>query len=158
MSDVVGTTSTVEEFPPASLIALADPGLNEVTIVVPVNAGGHDFGLLAVTREVDALSANGRETHNQWAVLLPAAIGLPLRTPSRSARRRPGTTSSTISTPPLRAVGKLVKTPGVQGHAVVTFNDLMALGVLATASSAGVSVPGDLSLVGSDDVQAAAMS
>jgi diguanylate cyclase (GGDEF)-like protein/PAS domain S-box-containing protein len=74
LPDVVGTTCTVEEFPPRSLIGLADPGQNEVTIVVPVNAGGLDFGLLAVAGEVDALSANGRETHNQWAVLLTAAL------------------------------------------------------------------------------------
>jgi DNA-binding LacI/PurR family transcriptional regulator len=47
---------------------------------------------------------------------------------------------------------------GSRTTAVVAFNDLMALGVLAAAASAGVSVPGDLSLVGSDDVRAAAMS
>ena len=74
LANVVGTTCTVEQFPPASLIGLADPEANEVTIVVPVNARGLDFGLLAVTGEVDALSANGRETHNQWAALLTAAL------------------------------------------------------------------------------------
>ena len=67
-------TCKVEQFPPASLIALAEPGANEVTIVVPVKARGLDFGLLAVVAEVDALSANGRETHNQWAALLTAAL------------------------------------------------------------------------------------
>ena len=71
---MVGTTCAVEQFPPASLIELAEPDANEVTIVVPVNARGLDFGLLAVTGEVDALSANGRETHNQWAALLTAAL------------------------------------------------------------------------------------
>jgi diguanylate cyclase (GGDEF)-like protein/PAS domain S-box-containing protein len=74
MPDVVGTICTVEQFPPASLIALADPNANEVTIVVPVKARGLDFGLLAVAGEVDALSNNGRETHNQWAALLTAAL------------------------------------------------------------------------------------
>ena len=74
LSSVVGTTCAVEQFPPASLIELAEPEANEVTIVVPVNARGLDFGLLAVTGEVDALSANGRETHNQWAALLTAAL------------------------------------------------------------------------------------
>ena len=69
-----GRPAPLEQFPPASLIGLADPQANEVTIVVPVKAGGLDFGLLAVTGEVDALSANGRETHNQWAVLLTAAL------------------------------------------------------------------------------------
>ena len=71
---VTGTTCTIEQFPPASLIALADAAANEVTIIVPVKARGLDFGLLAVTGEVDALSNNGRETHNQWAALLTAAL------------------------------------------------------------------------------------
>jgi len=42
--------------------------------------------------------------------------------------------------------------------AVVAFNDLMALGVVAAASAAAVSVPDRLSVVGSDDVDAASMS
>ncbi len=74
LSGVLGTTCGVEQFPPSSLIELAEPEANEVTIVVPVNVRGRDFGLLAVTGEVDALSANGRETHNQWAALLTAAL------------------------------------------------------------------------------------
>ena len=48
--------------------------IRKVTIVVPVKARGLDFGFLAVAGEVDALSANGRETHNQWAALLTAAL------------------------------------------------------------------------------------
>ncbi|MEP7201775.1 MAG: EAL domain-containing protein [Ilumatobacteraceae bacterium] len=74
LPDLVGITCSVEEFPPARLITLADPLANEVTIVVPVRARGLDYGLLAVTGEVDALSNNGRETHNQWAALLTAAL------------------------------------------------------------------------------------
>jgi diguanylate cyclase (GGDEF)-like protein/PAS domain S-box-containing protein len=74
LADVVGTSCTLEQFPPASLVALADPDANEVTIIVPVNAHGLNFGLLAVAGQVDAVSANGRETHNQWAALLTAAL------------------------------------------------------------------------------------
>ena len=74
LPNMVGTTCTIEQFPPASLIALARTEENEVTIVVPVKARGLDFGLLAVAGEVDALSNNGRETHNQWAALLTAAL------------------------------------------------------------------------------------
>jgi diguanylate cyclase (GGDEF)-like protein/PAS domain S-box-containing protein len=74
LPDVVGTICAVEQFPPASLIGLADPHLNEVTIVVPVKGRGLDFGLLAIVGEVDELSATGRETHNQWAALLTAAL------------------------------------------------------------------------------------
>jgi diguanylate cyclase (GGDEF)-like protein len=70
----VGGACTVEGFPPASLLELADPRANEVTIVVPVKARGLDFGLLAVAGAVDAVSINGRETHNQWAALLTAAL------------------------------------------------------------------------------------
>ena len=74
MSGLVGTACTVEQFPPVSLVECADPRRNEVTIVVPVKARGLDFGLLAVAGEVDVLSMNGRETHNQWAALLTAAL------------------------------------------------------------------------------------
>lgn len=42
--------------------------------------------------------------------------------------------------------------------AVVAFNDLMALGVMAAASAVGLAVPEALSVVGSDDVDAASMS
>ncbi len=41
---------------------------------------------------------------------------------------------------------------------VVAFNDLMALGLVAAASEAGVRVPDDLSVVGSDDVPFAALA
>jgi DNA-binding LacI/PurR family transcriptional regulator len=41
--------------------------------------------------------------------------------------------------------------------AVVAFNDQMALGALAALSRAGVAVPGDVSVVGCDDVPMAAM-
>jgi diguanylate cyclase (GGDEF)-like protein/PAS domain S-box-containing protein len=74
LPDLVGSVFTLEQFPPASLVAVADPHVNEVTIVVPVKARGLNFGLLAVAGEVDALSNNGRETHNQWAALLTAAL------------------------------------------------------------------------------------
>jgi diguanylate cyclase (GGDEF)-like protein/PAS domain S-box-containing protein len=74
LKNVIGTTCTIQQFPPASLIALGRADENEVTIVVPVKARGLDFGLLAVSGEVDALSNNGRETHNQWAALLTAAL------------------------------------------------------------------------------------
>jgi LacI family transcriptional regulator len=42
--------------------------------------------------------------------------------------------------------------------AIVAFNDLMALGVLAAAHDADRSVPRDLSIVGSDDIPSAAMA
>ena len=71
-SAVVGDTMPVTAFPSAALLDRSDDDL--VTIVVPVAARGQDFGLLAVVSEVDTLSANGRETHNQWAALLTTAL------------------------------------------------------------------------------------
>jgi LacI family transcriptional regulator len=41
--------------------------------------------------------------------------------------------------------------------AVIAYNDLMAFGIISRLSSRGVSVPGDLSVVGFDDVPAAAI-
>lgn len=74
LPDLVGTTCTIEQFPPTSLVELADLQSNEVTIVIPVKARGLDYGLLAVVAEFDALAVNGRETHNQWAALLTVAL------------------------------------------------------------------------------------
>ncbi|HSL56593.1 MAG TPA: LacI family DNA-binding transcriptional regulator [Acidimicrobiales bacterium] len=47
---------------------------------------------------------------------------------------------------------------GVRATAVVAFNDLVALGVLARLHELGVSVPGKMSVVGADDVAVAAMA
>jgi len=41
---------------------------------------------------------------------------------------------------------------------VVAFNDVLALGLVAAATAAGIAVPGELSVVGSDDVPFAAMA
>lgn len=71
---LVGTTCSLEQFPPSALIALADPAVNEVTVVVPVKSRGLDYGLLAVAGEIDTMSNSGRETENHWAALLTAAI------------------------------------------------------------------------------------
>jgi LacI family transcriptional regulator len=51
-------------------------------------------------------------------------------------------------------VGKVVESGA---SAVVAFNDQMALGVIAGLRDRGVSVPGDISVVGFDDVPMAAM-
>jgi diguanylate cyclase (GGDEF)-like protein len=70
----IGATMPVTAFPTAALLERSDADPDTVTIVLPVAARGQDFGLLAVVSEVDALSASGRETHNQWAALLTTAL------------------------------------------------------------------------------------
>ena len=74
LPDLVGAVCQLEQFPPASLLELADPRANEVTVVVPLKVRGLDFGLLAVAGQIDELSGNGRESHNQWAASLTAAL------------------------------------------------------------------------------------
>jgi len=54
----------------------------------------------------------------------------------------------------LRTVERVV---GSGASAVVAFNDQMALGVIAGLRDLGVAVPGDISVVGFDDVPMAAM-
>jgi LacI family transcriptional regulator len=52
------------------------------------------------------------------------------------------------------SVSRLVKGPAT---AVMAFNDQMALGVIAGLARLGIAVPGDVSVVGCDDVPMAAM-
>ncbi|MEA3183803.1 MAG: hypothetical protein QOJ74_280, partial [Ilumatobacteraceae bacterium] len=74
LADLLDTICPLEQFPPVSLLEMAESQNNEVTIVVPLKARGLDSGLLAVAGEVDVVSANGREAHNQWAASLTSAI------------------------------------------------------------------------------------
>lgn len=74
LPDLIGAICQLEQFPPASLLELADPQADEVTVVVPLKSRGLDFGLLAVAGRIDELSGNGRESHNQWAAYLTAAL------------------------------------------------------------------------------------
>ncbi len=55
------------------------------------------------------------------------------------------------------AVGVIERVVESNATAVVAFNDQMALGVIAGLTNLGVSVPGDISVVGFDDVPMAAM-
>lgn len=55
-----------------------------------------------------------------------------------------------------RAAFAEVRASGATG--VIAFNDVMALGLVAAAASAGVAIPDELSIVGSDDIAMAAMA
>jgi LacI family transcriptional regulator len=55
------------------------------------------------------------------------------------------------------AFGRVGRVVDSGASAVVAFNDQMALGVIAGLRDRGVSVPGDISVVGFDDVPMAAM-
>lgn len=55
------------------------------------------------------------------------------------------------------AVAIVAKVVSSAASAVIAFNDQMALGVIAGLTSRGMSVPGDVSVVGFDDVPMAAM-
>jgi LacI family transcriptional regulator len=77
----------------------------------------------------------------------------------RPARRRPRCTVVGDQEPTFAGGWKAAAVAlDARATAVVAFNDLMALGVMAAASAAGVAVPTTLSVVGSDDVDAASMS
>ncbi|MFF4276481.1 LacI family DNA-binding transcriptional regulator [Streptomyces sp. NPDC001536] len=54
-----------------------------------------------------------------------------------------------------RLVAKLLEEGGLDCTAVFAANDLMAFGALTALTEAGLSVPGDISVVGFDDIRAA---
>jgi len=72
LPDLVGTVLPSEEFPPQSLIAGIEAAGREVCVVVPVNTGDRDWGLLALVAQIDPTTA--RETYQHWAALLCASL------------------------------------------------------------------------------------
>ena len=72
VSNLVGTTTTPEQFPPASLIAATQPADREVYIVVPVRTKERDWGLLAVVGEIE--TSWTREAYRHWAALLCVSL------------------------------------------------------------------------------------
>ena len=72
LDDLVGTVTDAEHFPPADLVARATAVARRVCFVVPVRAGDHEWGLLAVVAEIETTSA--RETYHHWAGLLASAL------------------------------------------------------------------------------------
>jgi diguanylate cyclase (GGDEF)-like protein/PAS domain S-box-containing protein len=69
-----GALSGPRQFPPADLLALADPGQGEVTMLLPVQLANRDWGLVAAVGPVDSEGTSGREGINQWASLLAVAL------------------------------------------------------------------------------------
>ena len=69
---LLGTTTSVEHFPPRSLVASALPVERRLYIVVPVRTRDREWGLLAVNGEIETTSA--METYHHWAALLGAAL------------------------------------------------------------------------------------
>ncbi|WP_284501886.1 EAL domain-containing protein, partial [Actinotalea sp. C106] len=72
LGDLVGTTTTVTQFPPPSLVATSDPADRTMCFVVPVRTREKAWGLLAVVAEIDTDSA--QETFHHWAALLASAL------------------------------------------------------------------------------------
>ncbi|NTW38804.1 MAG: EAL domain-containing protein [Cellulomonadaceae bacterium] len=68
----VGSTFAVDEFPPPTLIDDAQPAEAQICVVVPVRTRTREWGLLAITGEIDTTSA--RETYHHWATLLGACL------------------------------------------------------------------------------------
>ncbi len=77
----------------------------------------------------------------------------------RAAAEHPGVTLTVVDTPAMtvlagRAAGERIaaRPPGDRPDAVFCVNDLLAIGVLQALTLHGVEVPGDIALVGYDDI------
>jgi diguanylate cyclase (GGDEF)-like protein len=71
---IPGGPTTVEAFPPAEVVAAADPG--ETVFVVRAKVGDSDRGWLALVDTVEHRVEDGRELVNQCAALLTVALDL----------------------------------------------------------------------------------
>ena len=61
-------------FPPAALMAMADPAMDEMVYIAHLKVGPGDWGMLALVAPIEASLPEGRETMNQWAALLSVAL------------------------------------------------------------------------------------
>ncbi|ROT31782.1 EAL domain-containing protein [Micromonospora sp. HM5-17] len=61
-------------FPPADLVARADPDADQMVYVAPLTIGTSDWGMLALVGPIQAELETGREMMNQWAALLAIAL------------------------------------------------------------------------------------
>ena len=105
---------------------------------------------------VDHLRRTG---HSRIAVVRGPSAYWSARQRDRAIRRHDGLTVLGPVAPDFDAGAALAQdllASGVTG--VLAFNDLQALGIIAGCRAAGVSVPGDLAVVGSDDIAAGTMS
>jgi diguanylate cyclase (GGDEF)-like protein/PAS domain S-box-containing protein len=72
--DIVGSMCRVEDFPPRALIDAADPSLDEVAFVIPVQTSSRSRGLLAVVGTLDMVAMSGHQAYGYWASLLTVAL------------------------------------------------------------------------------------
>lgn len=109
-----------------------------------------------VTLGVDHLRSLG---HRRIGVVRGPAAYWSSRLRDRVIATLPDVTAFGAARPDFEAgvalAGELIAA-GITG--VLAFNDLQALGIMAGCRAAGRSVPGDLSVVGSDDIAAGTMS
>jgi diguanylate cyclase (GGDEF)-like protein len=69
-----GGRTAIEQFPPAEVVAMADPAAGDMIYIAHLKVDGGDWGMLALVGPVQAALAEGRETMNQWAALLSVAL------------------------------------------------------------------------------------
>jgi diguanylate cyclase (GGDEF)-like protein len=73
-SHVTGGRVAIERFPPADVVAMADISAGDMLFIAHLKVGVADWGMLALVGPIEATSAEGRETLNQWAALLSVAL------------------------------------------------------------------------------------
>ncbi|MBO0870141.1 MAG: EAL domain-containing protein, partial [Micromonosporaceae bacterium] len=65
---------SLQSFPPADLVELADLNADQMVYVAPLKLGTSDWGMLALVGPIEADVATGREMMNQWAALLTISL------------------------------------------------------------------------------------
>jgi len=109
-----------------------------------------------VARALDHLGALG---HERIAALLGPPGYWSSKQRERALRRHAGVVLVAPTEPTFDGGRQTLRAVvAAQVTAVVAFNDLMALGLIAAANEAGLDVPGELSVVGADGVTLGAMT
>jgi len=146
----------VEEWEGVDVIAL-DDALGASQAAEHLNALGHrDVAVVLIAQHPDSPVDERHGISARRLAGIRKGFGLALRSDtSADGTIRLRVLTGGVSEEGGRAIFAELAADGMMPTAVMTMSDVTAIGVMTAATDAGVSVPGELSIVGYDDIPAA---
>ena len=104
---------------------------------------------------------NSSDTEDRWNAVRQSAAGLGIDMPTALCPQLSGESAGPVFTPQEAyeegyAFGNRLLETGLEFTALMAFNDVSAIGAMRAFLDAGMDIPGDISVIGFDDIQSAA--